>query len=67
MLGLGLALLPCLLFGQSNFVHDLCDSLTRARHIPLLNYGLAQGQPQLRQFDRAAQIIGNTHAVQGWG
>ncbi len=67
MLGLGLALLHCLLFGQSNFVHDLCDSLTRARHIPLLNYGLAQGQPQLRQFDRAAQIVCNSYVLWGWG
>ena len=53
----------CLLFGKPNFVHDLRDPLARSRSIPLLDQVPAQGQSQLREFDRAAQIIGNTSDV----
>jgi hypothetical protein len=35
--------------------------------IALLKNSLAQGQPQLRQFNGAAQIIGDTGLVDSYG
>jgi len=51
------ALTPCLLFGKSNLMHHLRHSL--ALRIALLKNGPTQGQTQLRQFDGAAQVVGD--------
>jgi hypothetical protein len=43
-------------------MHHL-DHAARPMRITLLENGLAQGQPQLRQFNGTAQVVGDTRDI----